>query len=154
MSYTITHKTMTGDAYVAQMMARAKKVGDEYAKRVSAAAAERAGHSASGGSGLAGAMEIELTESEKTIVWDIWCRAPFARYYEFGRDPGKPPPWRAMLPWVTKVFGLDGQEAESAARAVAINIGKFGTPPSFFMWKALIDASSELHEALQQEFAR
>lgn len=75
---------------------------------------------------------------------------------EFGRKPGsKPPPYKALLPWVKRKFGVDDEEAVGIAIATAKNIGKWGFLTLKYQDKqqmfqdAWDENLSELHQKLE-----
>jgi hypothetical protein len=95
--------------------------------------------------------------------------ANYWRYVDQGRDAGKKikrnkksktgkdyqqtdytkrPPTSALLPWIQKRFGLSGDDAQSAAFAIATNIAKFGIKKTNFFE----NASIKMEEKISTDF--
>jgi hypothetical protein len=152
MSYTITGG-MSAAAYTAQVMKRAKAIAEPFTNKVAEDAKAGAGEAMSGGQSLIDAISApEISEEDTRLTIDIWCRAAHAAYAEFGRGPGKRPPTSALLPWIEKVWGLSGKEAESAAFVLARKIGESGTAPLFFMSSAIWANEDDFASQLKAEF--
>jgi hypothetical protein len=98
--------------------------------------------------------------------------AEYWRYVDRGRKPGKEitrtrksktgkqfqvkdwegrPPTSALLPWIQKRFGLSGDDAQSAAFAIATNIARFGIQKTDFFDRASIKLEDQIAENFPQE---
>lgn len=63
-------------------------------------------------------------------------KTPYGRVLEYGRRPNRrPPPVKALVPWVRDRWGLRGKDAKSAAFALSRLIGKRGMPSKNTPWK-------------------
>lgn len=72
-------------------------------------------------------IESDVRVSGMSLEGIVFSSLPQTPALEFGRAPGStPPPYRALVPWVKKKFGADGNEAVGIAIAVAKTIGKKG----------------------------
>lgn len=60
--------------------------------------------------------------------------APYAGIIEFGRAPGaSPPPVAPIARWAIRKLGVEPEEAEDIAQAIAFNIARNGIPPKFIL---------------------
>lgn len=66
----------------------------------------------------------------------VYCKAMYAQWVEYGRGPGKPPPFTAIYPWVIVKITKNPKAAASIAYAVMMKIARYGTRKQPFLFPA------------------
>jgi hypothetical protein len=83
---------------------------------------------------LAGSINTRFTMDGLSA--EVYCNAMYARWVEFGRRPGKPPPFSAIYPWVIVKVTKNVKEAKKIAYAVMWKIAHQGTKKQPFLFPA------------------
>lgn len=92
---------------------------------------ERTPQGASAGSGLSGSILAQpVTFFEGDVVSLVGTSLNYAMPVELGTKPHFPP-LQPLTEWAQVVLGLDGEEAEAAALAIARKISHHGTEGKF-----------------------
>ena len=85
-----------------------------------------------------------IAKKEKDVITIEWS-APYAWYVEYGRNPGKQPPYDVIHQWVIRKLGFSGKKADSVSWAICAWIGKHGTEPHPFLRAAVAEAREKFN---------
>lgn len=81
---------------------------------------------------------------ETTLMGHVVHGVLYGDVVEVGRQPGKMPPPGAIELWVVRKLGLSGEEATSAAFAIARSIGRRGTRGAHMFRKAFNEGARRI----------
>ena len=85
-----------------------------------------------GQAGLAGSIHGEVVQFGRSYLDRIGTPLEYAPVIELGRRPGqRRPPVAPIALWARRILGLPSDEAERAAYAISIAIGRRGFPGRF-----------------------
>ena len=94
---------------------------------------------------LRDSIVTEVAERRGTMVgivrpdWDVIDEGKVYAF-ELGRNPGTPPPFAGLIPWVERRLSIPDKQTERTAFAVAQSIGVKGSPPHFAFLNTANDA--------------
>lgn len=91
---------------------------------------------------------VDVVAATDTVYGRLTNPLPYALPVELGSRPHYPP-LEPLINWVEQKLGLQGDEAEGAARGIQRKIGRYGSPGMGMAHYALADA----RETIQAEFA-
>lgn len=80
-----------------------------------------------GGAGLAASVSYGVERTASGAIAEIGSPLEYAEHVEFGTKPHFPP-IQPLQDWVEVKLGVRGNEARSVAYAIAVSIGRRGTP--------------------------
>jgi hypothetical protein len=99
-----------------------------------------------------GALRASIKVSDRARGSQIFSDSPHMPMVEYGTRPHMPPV-SALITWAARKFGVDGDEAESIAWAVALKIAKSGTGPRAVFAKAMVRTQAIVTEEIEAELA-
>lgn len=73
---------------------------------------------------------------------------------EYGRRPGKPPPYRPLVPWVRRVLQVPVKDEVRAAIQLARSIGRKGIKGRFYMRKGYEKSKGDIMRFFREALSR
>jgi len=101
---------------------------------------------------LYNSIDVYFEPSQEGSFRIVVEAAPYWRYVEFGRKPGKYPPLSAMLSWVQSKPALNSPELSLKQRAFLAgrSIAEYGIYPTPFIKKGFEEAQDKIKDYLGQ----
>ena len=98
-------------------------------------------------------MRPYIVEPNSRIVVHVGSHVEYADVIEYGRRPGRPPPYTALILWVRRKLGIPREQAPRVAYLVARAIGRRGLPGRYVLnsvWHDIIPDIEHLNVAVQR----
>jgi hypothetical protein len=99
-----------------------------------------------------GELRASVKVADRPRGSTIYVDSPHFGVVEFGSRPHMPPV-APLVTWAARKFGVDGDEAEAIAWAVALKIAKQGTEPRAVFQKAMVRTQAIVTEEIEAELA-